>query len=186
MSELRFPIDEHDHVIGPAEAPVTLVEYGDYQCPHCQAAWPQVELVLSHFGSGLCYAYRHFPISTVHPLAKPAAEAAEFAGGDGLFWEMHSAIYANGHQLSGATLLALATRLGLDAAELQNALEQGTYAPKVEADFLGGIRSGVNGTPCFFVNGKRHEGAYDATSLSAAIEAAGSDVHSNVVRIPVA
>jgi protein-disulfide isomerase len=185
MSELRFPIDENDHVIGPADAPVTLVEYGDYQCPHCQAAWPQVELVLRHFGGGLRYAYRHFPISDLHPLARPAAEAAEFAGRDGLFWEMHSAIYASGHQLSAATLFALAAQLGLDAAELRNALEQGTYAPKVEADLRGGIRSGVNGTPCFFVNGKRHDGTYDAKSLSAAIENAGNYHSDNVVRTPV-
>jgi protein-disulfide isomerase len=186
MSELRFPISEHDHIIGPTDAPVTLVEYGDYQCPHCQAACPQIELVLRQFGRGICYAYRHFPISTVHPLAKPAAEAAEFAGGYGLFWEMHSAIYAYGHRLSGAILLALATRLGLDAAELRNALEAGTYAPKVEADFFGGMRSGVNGTPCFFVNGERHDGAYDAASLSAAIQTAAGNVPANVIRIPVA
>lgn len=186
MSELRIPINEHDHIIGPADAPVTLVEYGDYQCPHCQAAWPQVELVLRHFGRDLLYAYRHFPISTIHPMAKPAAETAEFAGAHGLFWEMHSGIYANGHQLSGPTLAALASRLGLDVAELQDALGQGTYAGKVESDFVGGVRSGVNGTPCFFVNGERHDGAYDAMSLSAAIDAARNDVASNVVRIPVA
>ena len=186
MSELRFPINEHDHVVGPVDAPVTLVEYGDYQCPHCQAAWPQVEMVLHHFRRDLRYAYRHLPISTVHPLAKPAAEAAEFAGGHGLFWEMHSAIYANGHQLSGATLYALAGQLGLDGAELRIALEQGTYAPKVDADLLGGIRSGVNGTPCFFVNGERHDGDYDAMALSIAIETARGNVPANVVRIPVA
>jgi protein-disulfide isomerase len=185
MPELRFPISEDDHIIGPADALVTLVEYGDYQCPHCQAAWPEVELVLSHFGDDLCYAYRHFPMSTVHPLAKPAAEAAEFAGGHGLFWEMHSAIYANAHQLSGPTLAALASQLGLDVAELQHALDEGTYLAKIESDFAGGIRSGVNGTPCFFVNGERHDGAYDAMTLAAAIEAAASDVPSNVVRIPV-
>lgn len=185
MSELRFPINENDHIIGPANASVTLVEYGDYQCPHCQAAWPQVELVLQHFGSDLRYVYRHFPISTIHPLAKPAAETAEYAGAHGLFWEMHSAIYANGHQLSGPTLGELTRRLGLDVAELRDALEEGTYAPKVEADLLGGIRSGVNGTPCFFVNGERHDGSYDATSLSAAIETAANDIPSNVVGIPV-
>ena len=140
MPELRFPITDQDHVVGPADAPVTLVEYGDYQCPHCQAAWPQVELVLRHFGNELRYAYRHFPISTMHPLARPAAETAEFAGAHGLFWQMHSGIYANGHQLSGGTLLALANQLGLDVAELRQALAQGTYAPKVDADFApGGI-----------------------------------------------
>ena len=186
MPELRFPIsEEDDHIIGPADAPVTLVEYGDYQCPHCQAAWAEVELVLSHFGDDLCYAYRHFPMSTVHPLAKPAAEAAEFAGAHGLFWEMHSAIYANAHQLSGVALFALASKLGLDVAELRNALEAGTYAPKVDADFFSGIRSGVNGTPCFFVNGERHDGAYDAATLATAIEATATAVPSNVVRIAV-
>ena len=176
MSELRFPISAGDHVIGPADAPVTLVEYGDYQCPHCQAAWPQVELVLRHFGRDLRYAYRHFPISTLHPLAKPAAEAAEFAGAHRLFWEMHAAIYAHGDELSGATLAAIAGRLGLDLADLRQALDQGTYAAKVEADFLSGVRSGVNGTPCFFVNGERHDGSYDARALSFAIEGAGNMV----------
>ena len=172
MSELRFPINDHDHVVGPADAPVTLVEYGDYQCPHCQAAWPQVELVLRHFGQDLRYAYRHFPIATMHPLAKPAAECAEFAGAHGLFWEMHSAIFANGHQLSGAALFALASQLQLDVAELRSALERGDYSPKVESDFQSGIRSGVNGTPCFFVNGQRHDGTYAAADLAAAIDAA--------------
>ena len=186
MSKLRFPINEQDHVIGSADAPVTMVEYGDYQCPHCQAAWPQVEQVLRRFGRDLCYSYRHFPISTVHPLAKPAAEAAEFAGAHRLFWEMHSAIYANGHHLSGPVLAALASRLGLDLAELRHALEQGSYAQKVESDFLSGVRSGVNGTPTFFVNGERHDGAYDAISLSATIDAARREAASNIVRIPVA
>jgi protein-disulfide isomerase len=183
MSELRFPINEHDHIVGPSGAPVTLVEYGDYQCPHCQAAWPKVEMVLRHFGRDLRYAYRHFPISTVHPLAKPAAECAEFAAAHGLFWEMHSAIYANGHQLSGATLFALASQLDLDIDELQHALEQGTYAPKVDADFLSGVRSGVNGTPCFFINGERHDGSYAAADLAAAIEASRQREPSQ--RIPI-
>lgn len=186
MSELRIPINEQDHILGPGDAPVTLVEYGDYQCPHCQAAWPEVEQVLRHFGSDLCYVYRHFPISTAHPLAQPAAEAAEYAGAHGLFWEMHSAIFANGHQLSGPTLAAIASGLGLDVGGLRDALERGTYAAKVQADFLGGVRSGVNGTPCFFVNGRRHDGPYDAASLSAAIQAADGEVASRVVRIPVA
>ena len=183
MSELRYPINEQDHVLGPADAPVTLLEYGDYQCPHCQAAWPQVELVLRHFGRNLRYAYRHFPISTVHPLAKPAAETAEFAGAHGRFWEMHSAIFANGHQLSGSTLFALASQLGLDPGELRDALENGDYADKVEADFLSGVRSGVNGTPCFFVNGVRHDGSYAAEDLAASINAAQQQGQSQ--RIPI-
>ena len=107
------------------------------------------------------------------------------AGAHGLFWEMHSAIYAIAHQLSGVALFALASKLGLDVAELRNALEAGTYAPKVDADFFSGIRSGVNGTPCFFVNGERHDGAYDAATLATAIEATATAVPSNVVRIAV-
>ena len=185
MSELRFPISDQDHVVGPGDALVTLVEYGDYQCLHCQAAWPQVELVLRHFGRDLRYAYRHFPISTVHPLAKPAAECAEFAGAHGLFWQMHSAIYSNGHRLSGAVLFALASQLGLDGAELRRALEHGDYAHKVEADFLGGVRSGVTGTPCFFVNGERHNGSYAAPSLIASIEAAAPTGSARKIKIRV-
>jgi len=183
MAELRFPINDHDHVVGPADAPVTLVEYGDYQCPHCQAAWPQVELVLRRFGGDLRYAYRHFPISTMHPLAKPAAECAEFAGEHWLFWQMHSAIFANGHQLSVAALFSLAGQLGLDPAELRIALEQGRFAPKVEADFLSGVRSGVNGTPCFFINGKRHDGSYSAEDLIAAISAVGQNPSAQTINI---
>jgi protein-disulfide isomerase len=175
MAELRFPINERDHVLGDATARVTLVEYGDYQCPHCQAAQPHVERVLRQFGRDLLYAYRHFPLTTVHPMAKPAAETAEFAGAHGRFWQMHTALFANGAQLSGPVLLALAEQVDLDPSELRSALVHGDYAPKVEADFAGGIRSGVNGTPCFFINGRRHDAAWDAATLSAAIAMAGND-----------
>jgi protein-disulfide isomerase len=185
MAELRIPVNENDHVIGDANAPVTMVEYGDYQCPHCQAAQPHVELVLQQFGPDLRFAYRHFPISTMHPMAKPAAETAEFAGAHGRFWEMHRGLFANGSQLSGPTLLALASQLGLDPVELRDALEDGTYAAKVDADFAGGVRSGVNGTPCFFFNGRRHDGAYDAASLSAAITAAANGQPQQTTRILV-
>lgn len=186
MSDLRFPVDDQDHVIGPSGAPMTLVEYGDYQCPHCQAAWPEVEQVLRRYGNTLRYAYRHFPIWTMHPLAKPAAETAEFAGNHRLFWDMHSALFANGHQLSRTILLTLASAQGLDPAELAVALDQHDYARKVDADLLGGVRSGVNGTPCFFINGARHNGPYDAATLSTAIELAAGGGASNVIRLSVA
>ena len=185
MTELRFPVSDQDHSIGPSNAPVTLVEYGDYQCPHCQAAWPQVEQVLRHFGRDLRYAYRHFPIWAAHPLAKPAAETAEFAGVRQLFWEIHSAIFANAHRLSRAMLITLASREGLDSNELVAALDLHDYAPKVDADFLSGVHSGVNGTPCFFINGVRHDGTYDATSLSIAIERAGRGKAAPAIRMPV-
>ena len=174
MAELRYPINKYDHVLGEAAAPATLVEYGDYQCPLCQAAQPHVERVLQQFGRSLCSVFRHFPLATVHPMAKPAAESAEFAGAHGRFWQMHAALFANGAQLSAPVLLVLAEQVDLDPSELRLSLAQGTYAPVVDAHFAGGIRSGVNGTPCFFINGRRHDGAWDATTLSAAIVLASS------------
>jgi protein-disulfide isomerase len=172
MAELRFPVTEADHVIGDASAPVTLVEYGDYQCPHCQAAHPVVAGLIKHFRRDLRFAYRHFPLTTVHPMAKPAAEAAEFAGSLGQFWTMHDALFANGHRLSLPTLLLIAGQLGLDLDRLRDALAHNRFAAKVEADFAGGIRSGVNGTPCFFINGRRYDGSYEPMSLGGAVQAA--------------
>jgi protein-disulfide isomerase len=172
MPELRFPISESDHVIGSANARVVLLEYGDYQCPHCQAAQPTVAGLLPHYASDLRFAYRHFPLVTIHPLAKPAAETAEFAGSRGRFWEMHDALFANGSRLSVPALLLLADQLELEAASLREALAKGRFAPKVDRDFASGIRSGVNGTPCFFINGRRFDGPHDAMSLTAAIDSA--------------
>jgi protein-disulfide isomerase len=172
MPELRFPIDESDHVTGSADAPVTFVEYGDYQCPHCQAAQPVVAGLVRHYSGDLRFAFRHFPLVTIHPFAKPAAETAEFAGSRGRFWEMHEALFANGQHLSLPTLLVLADQLGLGAAALRDALSTGRFSPKVEHDFATGVRSGVNGTPCFFINGHRFDGGYDAMSLARAIDSA--------------
>jgi protein-disulfide isomerase len=169
MPELRFPISESDHVISSGKARVTLLEYGDYQCPHCQAAQPTVAGLLRHYSDVMLFAYRHFPLVTIHPLAKPAAETAEYAGSRGRFWEMHDALFANGSRLSVPTLLLLADQLGLKAASLREALATGRFAPKVDQDFASGIRSGVNGTPCFFINGRRFNGPHDAMSLAAAI-----------------
>jgi protein-disulfide isomerase len=179
MPELRFPIGESDHVIGGANAPVTLLEYGDYQCPHCQAAQPTVAGLLRHYGGDLRFAYRHFPLVTIHAYAKAAAETAEFAGSRGRFWEMHDALFANGPRLSVPTLLLLADQLGLEAASLREALATGRFAPKVDRDFASGVRSGVNGTPCFFINGRRFDGAHDLMSLAAAID-------SSLVKAPAA
>jgi protein-disulfide isomerase len=172
MPELRYPITESDHVIGSAQAPVTLLEYGDYQCPHCQAAHPIVAGLLRHYAHDVRFAYRHFPLVTIHAFAKPAAETAEFAGSRGRFWEMHDALFANGSRLSVPTLLLLAERLGLGADSLREALATERFAPKVDSDFASGVRSGVNGTPCFFINGRRFDGFYDAMSLAAAIDSA--------------
>jgi len=149
---------------------VTLVEYGDFECPGCGAAHPIVNLVLQHFGPKLQFVFRHFPLTQVHLNAEPAAESAEFAGAHGRFWEMHDGIYENQDRLGPPLLFALAGALELSELELRNALASEKYAPKIKSDFLGGVRSGVNGTPSFFVNGLQHEGSYAFEDLVAAIE----------------
>jgi protein-disulfide isomerase len=170
MSRLRVPVTQHDHIRGPANAPVTLVEYGDYECLHCGLAHPIVNAVREHFARQLRFVFRHFPLNQVHPNAETAAESAEFAGAHGRFWEMHNGIYANQDRLDLSLLFALARKLGLPELELEDALTTGKYEPKVRADFLGGVRSGVNGTPSFFINGERHDGSYAFDDLVAAIE----------------
>jgi protein-disulfide isomerase len=175
MSTLRTPVTPHDHIRGPADAPVTLVEYGDYQCPHCGAAYPIVETIREQFSDTLRFVFRHFPLTQIHPMAQPAAEAAEFAGAQGRFWEMHDGLYQNQDSLADerlgfALIFKLAEAIGLSAGRLREALERGEYAAKVRSDMLGGLRSGVNGTPTFFINGRRHDGTYMYEDLVLAIE----------------
>ena len=171
MSRLRVPVTQHDHCLGPPNAAVTLVEYGDYECPHCGLAHPIVKLVRAHFGDNLQFVFRHFPLSQAHPNAESAAEAAEYAGAHGRFWEMHDAVYENQDRLGLPLLFALVGGLGLSESGLRNALVNGEYEPKVRSDFLGGVRSGVNGTPTFFINGQRHDGSYAFEDLVAGVEA---------------
>ena len=149
-----------------------MVEYGDYECPFCGQSHPIVNSILKHFGDDLSLVYRHFPLTQVHPHAQSAAETAEFAGAHGRFWEMHDALFANQQRLGLPLYLALATALKLSQEELLTALETGRYAPKIRRDFIGGVRSGVNGTPSFFINGYRYDGSYDFDSLVSAIDAA--------------
>jgi len=171
MSTLKAPVTPLDHVLGPPNAPITLVEYGDYECAHCGAAHPIVKLVLEHFGKNIRFIFRHFPLSQVHPSAQAAAESAEFAGAQGRFWDMHDGIYENQDRLGLPLLFGLASALGLSEASLREALVNGTHAEKVRGDFLGGVRSGVNGTPSFFINGRRHDGSYALGDLVSAVEA---------------
>jgi protein-disulfide isomerase len=168
---LKVPITSVDHRRGDPGAPVTLVEYGDYQCPYCAMAQPVVRELLYSFGADLAVVYRHFPLTEVHPLAATAAQAAEFAGEHNAFWKMHEALFANQPRLSLPTILGIADVLGLSQASLHRALNAGTYARKVGDDFMGGVRSGVNGTPCFFINGLRHDGAHGFPELATAIAA---------------
>jgi protein-disulfide isomerase len=170
MSTLKAPVTPRDHISGPANAPVTMVEYGDYECSHCGAAHPIVKHVREHFGPRLRFVFRHFPLNQAHPNAESAAESAEFAGTHSRFWEMHDGIYENQDRLGLPLLFALAAALGLSELDLRAALMNGTYASTVRSDFLGGVRSGVNGTPSFFIDGVRHDGSYAFDDLVAAVE----------------
>jgi protein-disulfide isomerase len=170
MATLKVPVTQHDHIRGPANAPITLVEYGDYECPDCRAAHPIVNQVQLSFGGRMRFVYRHFPLTEIHPHAEIAAESAEFAGAAGMFWDMHDALFENQIRLSVATIFPTGEELGLPETAMRHALETGQFRNKVRNDFMGGIRSGVNGTPAFFINGVRHDGPYDYTSLVAGIQ----------------
>jgi protein-disulfide isomerase len=171
VSRLVLPVDGRDHVRGPADAPVTLLEYGDYECPHCGLAHPIVKEVQQRLGRQLRFAFRHFPLAEIHPHAEMAAEAAEAAGAQGRFWEMHDLLFKNQDALNDTDLLRYAEALGLELTRFVNELADRTWEPRVREDFMSGVRSGVNGTPTFFVNGVRHDGPWDADSLIEALMA---------------
>jgi protein-disulfide isomerase len=169
MSTLKIPITPEDHAQGPEIAEVTLVEYGDYECPHCGRAYPIVKQVQKHFKKRLRFIFRNFPLSEMHANAEAAAEVAEFAGSQGKFWEMHDLLFENQSRLGDALFAELSERLKLSSSELGQALEQKTFEARVRADFSGGVRSGVNGTPTFFINGARHDASFDYDTLVTAI-----------------
>lgn len=164
------PVGERDHVQGPDDAPVTLVEYGDYECPHCREVTPVIEELRGRFGDRLRYVYRHFPIRSSHPHAQLAAEAAEAAGAQGKFWEMHGLLFDHQGALDRSNLLEYAASLGLDVERFERELSEHTYAQRVRQDFQSGMRSGAGGTPAFFLNGVRYDGPWDLDSLRVEIE----------------
>lgn len=172
MALLKVAVGKEDHIQGKADAEYVLVEYGDYECPHCGLAYPIVKRVQKHFGKRLAFVFRNFPLTQLHSHAEPAAETAEFAGSKGRFWEMHDLLFENQDRLGGPLFEELAETLELDPRELMEALEQEQFTPRVRADFSGGVRSGVNGTPTFFINGRRHDGPFDYENLVEAIERA--------------
>lgn len=174
MSTLKIPVGPADHIQGDDNAPVTLVEYGDYECPYCGEAYPIVKRIQKHFGKRLRFVFRNFPLSEMHPHAEFAAETAEFANAHGKFWEMHDLLYENQKRFGGEVFQELTKRLGLSTADLLASLEKREFLAKVKADFSGGARSGVNGTPTFFINGQRHDASYEYQVLADAIEAAAS------------
>jgi protein-disulfide isomerase len=171
-SVLTVPVGPRDHVRGPASAPVTLVEYGDFECPQCGAARPIIARIADTFGDRLRFVFRNFPLTNTHPHAQRAAEAAEWASASNAFWPMHEALYAAQTNLSDRRMLELAGELGLAAADLERAWAAHTFIPRVKEDFASGLASGVTGTPSFFINGVRHDGGWDELSLSHAIEGA--------------
>ncbi|HEV7754377.1 MAG TPA: DsbA family protein [Mycobacteriales bacterium] len=165
-TQLARPIDPGwDHLQGSPDAPVTLVEYGDYQCPFCGAAHPNVQAVQAAMGDDLLFAFRHFPLVEAHPFAEPAAEAAEAAGAQGLFWEMHDQLFTHQRALEPEYLLLYATTIGLDVDRFATELATRTYAPRVIEHLQSGVASGVQGTPTFFVNGLHYQGSYEAPAL---------------------
>jgi protein-disulfide isomerase len=164
-------VSEHDHAQGPESAPVTLVEYGDYECPYCGQAEPVVRELLADFGD-VRYVWRHLPLHDVHPAAQLAAEAAEAAAAQDMFWEMHDRLFANQDRLRARDLLGHADALGLDVERFGADLRRHLGAARIAEDLDSADLSGVSGTPTFFINGKRHYGAYDIETLSAAVRAA--------------
>jgi protein-disulfide isomerase len=174
LVDLAVPVDpERDHLRGPAEAPVTVVEYGDFECPYCGRAEPVVRELLADFGD-VRYVWRHLPLSDVHPNAELAAEAAEAAAAQGAFWQMHDLLLDHQGELRPRDLHAYAQQLGLDSSRFGEDLQRHAHAPRVEEDVDSADSSGVTGTPTFFVNERRHDGAYDIATLSAAVRAAGA------------
>ena len=168
---LTPPVGPGDHVAGGPNAKVTLVEYGDYECPYCGEAYRVIEIVRSVMGDALRFVFRNFPIAEAHPHAVHAAEFAEAAAGIGNFWAAHDMLYENQAALADADLLFYAERLGLDQRAVLAAFA-GRHSEKIRADFTSGVRSGVNGTPTLFIDGVRYDGPRDVESLVAALRAA--------------
>jgi len=167
---LTPPVGERDHIAGPATAPVTLVEYGDFECSSCRKAWPMVKELQRRLGKNLRFVFRNFPLTKLHPNAQHAAEAAEAAAAQGAFWQMHDRLFERQFALEDHNLIEYATELGLDADRVTDALQAGTYRARVKGDVLSGLQSGVSGTPTFFINGARYDGAHGTEPLFAALQ----------------
>lgn len=171
---LTPPVGARDHAQGPDTAPVTLVEYGDFQCPDCADAFPVVKQLQQEFGGHLRVVYRSFPLSDIHPYAEHAAEAAEAADAEGKFWPMHDLLFEHQQALRDADLARYAHQIGANPNAVTQALAEGTFAGRVREDLQSGERSGVQGTPTFYINGVRFNGDWTSGELPAALRAAGA------------
>jgi protein-disulfide isomerase len=177
MIGLRREVDERDWVRGRTDARACLLEYGDYECPFCGRAFWELQKLERMAGDELRFAYRHFPLAQMHAHATLAAEAAEAAGAQGQFWEMHETLFRNQRDLSAQALVGYASELDLDVSRFQRELQEHRHLAKVRRDFMEGVRSGVNGTPTFFVGGVRWNGPSTAEALLAGIRGeVGPDV----------
>jgi protein-disulfide isomerase len=165
-------VTESDHCIGPNDAPLTLIEYGDYECPFCIKAFPIIEKIRAQFGDKVRLVYRHVPKSRAQAFAKQAAEAAEFAASQGLFWEMHQALFSNPDWREVEQLIAAAKSIGLDPEACRKALAERTFAERVREITVESVRAGIIGTPTLFINGARYEDRIEEEPLTRAIEAA--------------
>ena len=171
-TRLTMPVGPRDHVQGAKDAVVTLVEYGDYECPHCGRAYTIVKDIQKQLGPRLRFVFRNFPLKEIHSHAQHAAEAAEAAATKGYFWQMHDLLFEHQRALLDRHLAEYAAQIGLDPARFLQELSEHTHAVRVHEDFASGVRSGVNGTPTFFINGLRHDGSWDFESLLEALETA--------------
>jgi protein-disulfide isomerase len=159
-TELAVPVTDRDHMIGPLSAPLTLVEYADFECPYSGMARFVVRAMQRALGDQLCYVFRPFPLTQIHPHARHAAEAAEAAAAQGKFWEMHDTLFEHQDALEDADLVAYSQALDLDVRRVATELAGGAYGDRVTSHVLGGVASGVHGTPTFFINGRRYEGSW--------------------------
>ena len=169
VSNLALPMEDRDHIQGPIDAPVVLLEYGDYECPFCGEFHPVIKAIQEQMGEKLCFAFRNFPLPNSHPHAIHAAGAAEAAGAQGQFWEMHDLLFENQDALEDEDLLRYAVTLRLDAHRVMADVQADRHSGRIRQDFKSGTRAGVNGTPTLFINGERYDGARDLRPLLAAI-----------------
>jgi protein-disulfide isomerase len=175
-TRLALAVGERDHVQGPANAPVTLVEYGDYECPYCRAAVPIVQELQQILGDQLRYVFRHFPLTALHPHAQHAAEAAEAAAAQGRFFEMHAALFEHQEALEDDRLVQYAADLDIDPVRFRRELRAHSYAGRIREDFESGLGSGVRGTPTFYLDATRYDGILGVRQFLATIQKAHPDV----------
>ena len=174
MAKLTLPVGKREHIRGTMDAPVTLVEYGDFECPHCGRAHFILKEVEEEMGSQLRLVFRHFPLSTIHPHAEVAALAAEAAGAQEKFWEMHDLLFENQDALEEEDLRQYAQALDLDLTTFEQDMNSAKSLHHIKEDLMSGVRSGVNGTPTFFINGVRHEGSFEIPVLVPALQQAAA------------